>query len=115
MTPRTVVGWHRAGFRLTHSTGHPRRLNRSTLATFERFADEKYSAEELVAEMGAAFLCGFTGIENKTIRNSAAYLRSWLDVLKQDSRLVLIAASQAQKATDMILNQQAPLVQEVTS
>jgi antirestriction protein ArdC len=98
---------------LTHSTGHPRRLNRSTLATFERFGDEKYSAEELVAEMGAAFLCGFSGIENKTINNSAAYLRSWLDVLKQDSRLVLIAAGQAQKATDLILNQQAPPAQEV--
>ena len=92
---------------LTHSTGHPRRLNRSTLATFERFGDEKYSAEELVAEMGAAFLCGFTGIENKTIRNSAAYLRSWLDVLKQDSRLVLVAAGQAQKAADLILDQTA--------
>ena len=99
---------------LTHSTGHPRRLNRSTLATFERFGDEKYSAEELVAEMGAAFLCGLTGIENKTIRNSAAYLHSWLGMLKQDSRLVLIAAGQAQKAADMILNQQAPPAQEVT-
>jgi antirestriction protein ArdC len=99
---------------LTHSTGHLRRLNRSTLATFERFGDEKYSAEELVAEMGAAFLCGFTGIDNKTIRNSAAYLQSWLEVLKQDSRLVLIAASQAQKAADLILNQQAPPSQEVT-
>ena len=100
---------------LTHSTGHPRRLNRSTLATFERFGDEKYSAEELVAEMGAAFLCGFSGIENKTIRNNAAYLQSWLDVLKQDSRLVLIAAGQAQKAADMILQQQVASPQEVAS
>jgi antirestriction protein ArdC len=99
---------------LTHSTGHPHRLNRSTLATFERFGDEKYSAEELVAEMGAAFLCGLTGIENKTIRNSAAYLQSWLEVLKQDSRLVLVAAGQAQKATDLILSQQTPPAQEVT-
>jgi antirestriction protein ArdC len=93
---------------LTHSTGHPLRLNRSTLAEFERFGDENYSAEELVAEMGAAFLCGFTGIENKTINNSAAYLRSWLEVFKKDSRLVLIAAGQAQKAVDLILNHQAP-------
>jgi len=65
------------------------------------------SVEERVAEMGAAFLCGFTGIENKTINNSAAYLRSWLEVLKKDPRLVLIAAGQAQKATDLILNQPA--------
>jgi len=98
---------------LTHATGHPLRLNRSTLTEFERFGDEQYSAEELVAEMGAAFLCGFTGIENKTIDNSAAYLRTWLEVLKKDPRLVLVAAGQAQKAADLILNQQAPLAQEV--
>ena len=48
--------------------------------------------------MGAAFLCGFTGIGNKTINNSAAYLRSWLGVLKKDPRLLLVAAGQAQKA-----------------
>ena len=63
--------------------------------------------------MGAAFLCGFTGIENKTINNSAAYLRSWLEVLKEDARLVLVAAGQAQKAADLILNRQAPPAQEV--
>lgn len=92
---------------LTHSTGHPLRLNRSTLTEFERFGDEQYSAEELAAEMGAAFLCGFTGIENKTIDNSAAYLQTWLEVLEKDPRLVLVAAGQAQKATDLILNQPA--------
>ena len=64
--------------------------------------------------MGAAFLCGFTGIENKTINNSAAYLRTWLEVLKKDSRLVLVAAGQAQKAADLILDRQAPPSQEVT-
>ncbi len=98
---------------LIHSTGHPLRLNRPTLTDFERFGDEKYSAEELVAEMGSAFLCGFVGIENKTINNSAAYLRSWLQVLKKDLRLVLIAGGQAQKAADLILNQPAPISQEV--
>jgi len=92
---------------LTHATGHPLRLNRATLTEFERFGDEQYSAEELVAEMGAAFLCGFTGIENKTIDNSAAYLRTWLEVLRKDPRLVLIAAGQAQRAADLILNQPA--------
>jgi antirestriction protein ArdC len=88
---------------LTHSTGHPSRLNRSSLTDFERFGDQNYSREELVAEMGSAFLCGVTGIENKTINNSAAYLRNWLKALKDDSRLVLVAASQAQKAADLIL------------
>ncbi len=88
---------------LTHSTGHTTRLNRSTLTDFERFGDHNYSREELVAEMGAAFLCGITGIEHRTISNSAAYLANWLDALKNDSRLVLVAASQAQKAADLIL------------
>jgi antirestriction protein ArdC len=90
---------------LTHSTGHPARLNRSSLTDFERFGDQNYSREELVAEMGAAFLCGITGIQNKTIDSSAAYLANWLHVLKNDSRLVLVAASQAQKAADFILTQ----------
>jgi antirestriction protein ArdC len=88
---------------LAHSTGHPDRLNRSTLTDFERFGDNDYSREELIAEMGAAFISGYCGIENRTIENSAAYLANWLKVLKGDSRLVLIAASQAQKAADMIL------------
>jgi len=91
---------------LTHSTGHPARLNRSSLTDFERFGDQNYSREELVAEMGSAFLCGITGIENRTINNSAAYLANWLDALKNDSRLVLVAAGQAQKAADLILNRQ---------
>jgi antirestriction protein ArdC len=57
----------------------------------------------LVAELGAAFLAGYCGIQNRTINNSAAYLASWLDALKNDSRMVLVAASQAQKAADLIL------------
>ena len=90
---------------LTHSTGHPTRLNRSTLTYFERFGDHNYSREELVAEMGAAFLAGYCGIESRTINNSAAYLANWLVTLKNDPRMVLVAASQAQKAADLILNQ----------
>lgn len=88
---------------LTHSTGHPTRLHRATLADFERFGDQNHSREELVAEMGAAFLAGYCGIENRTINNSAAYLANWLKALKDDSRMVVVAASQAQKAADLIL------------
>ena len=88
---------------LTHSTGHSTRLNRSSLTDFESFGDHNYSREELVGEMGAAFLAGYCGIENRTINNSAAYLANWLDALKNDSRMVLVAASQAQKAADLIL------------
>ena len=66
------------------------------------FGSESYSKEELIAEMGAAMLAGVAGIERKTLSNSAAYLKSWIDVLKSDSRMVVFAASQAQKAADYI-------------
>lgn len=88
---------------LTHSTGHQSRLNRSTLTDLCPFGSTNYSKEELVAEMGAAFLCGHTGIENCTIDNSAAYTKGWLTRLQNDAKLVVIAAAQAQKAADYIL------------
>ena len=53
--------------------------------------------------MGAAFLCGFTRIENITLNNSAAYIQGWLKALKDDKKLVIMAAAQAQKAADYIL------------
>lgn len=84
---------------MIHSTGHKDRLAR----TFGAFGDEKYSKEELVAEMGAAMLCGIAGIENNTIENSASYIKSWLSALKDDTRLIFHASAQAQKAVDYIL------------
>jgi antirestriction protein ArdC len=93
---------------LTHSTGHEKRCNRKGLecpdGAWSSFGSTPYAKEELVAEMGAAFLCGHCQIENKTIDNSAAYIKSWLGKLKNDSKLVIMAAAQAQKATDYILN-----------
>ena len=88
---------------LTHSTGHAGRLNRATLVDALRFGDTNYSKEELVAEMGAAFLCGVAGIENRTTDTSAAYIKGWLDKLSHDTRLLVQAASQAQRAADYIL------------
>jgi len=88
---------------LTHSTGHASRLNRSTLNDAGRFGDANYSREELVAEMGAAFLCGVAGIDNATIEQSAAYLKGWLRALASEPRMLVIAAAQAQKAADFIL------------
>jgi antirestriction protein ArdC len=67
-------------------------------------ASTNYSKEELVAEMGAAFLCGHTGIVNTTIENSTAYIASWLTRLQQDVTFVIHAAAQARKAVDFILN-----------
>ena len=87
---------------LAHATGHPSRLNRPTLTEMAPFGSTNYSKEELVAEMTSAMLCGVTGIENKTIDNSAAYVQGWLKKLRNDKRLVVLAAAQAQKAADYI-------------
>lgn len=87
---------------LVHSTGHETRLNRKDFK-HNGFGDEKYSKEELVAEIGASFLCALCGIENKTIDNSAAYIQCWLKRLSNDSTLIISASAQAQKAIDYIL------------
>jgi antirestriction protein ArdC len=92
----------------THSTGHASRLERFKDNQASRFGTETYSREELVAEMGAAFLCGEAGIEDtRTIENAAAYIKGWLKAIKDDPRAVVIAAAQAQKAADLILNKKA--------
>jgi antirestriction protein ArdC len=92
---------------LTHSTGHVSRVGRDGVEVLNTFGSEAYSKEELIAEMGSAMLCGITGIAPATIENSAAYLRSWLGVLKGDSKVVVTAASQAQKAADYIRGSRA--------
>jgi len=89
---------------LVHSTGHECRLNRSEVMTFSIFGSHKYSKEELVAEMGSAFLAGHAGFVDRTIENSAAYLQSWLNSLKNDNKMLIQAAGKAQKAADFILN-----------
>jgi antirestriction protein ArdC len=91
---------------LTHPTGHSSRVGREGFESLQSFGSESYSKEELVAELGAAMLCGVTGIENRTIENSAAYLNSWIARLKSDSRLIVTAASAAQRAADYILGKQ---------
>ena len=88
---------------LTHSTAHPRRLNRKGIIENEEFGSQSYGKEELIAEMGAAFLCGQCQIENKTIANQAAYIQGWLKALKNDKTMVIMAAAQAQKASDYII------------
>ena len=90
---------------LVHSTGHKSRLARPEIMNCTSFGSEPYSKEELVAEMGAAFLAGHTGIENRTLDNSASYLRSWLRRFEQDNRLIVMAGAQAQKAADYILGE----------
>lgn len=88
---------------LVHSTGHEKRLKRSTVMESNGFGSNPYCKEELIAEMGAAFLCGQAEIGERTIDNSAAYLNNWLEQLRQDKMLLVQAAAQAQKAADFIL------------
>ena len=86
-----------------HSTGHKSRLNR--LDDNSRFGNEVYSKEELVAEMGAACILHELGIEtDSSFRNSAAYVQNWLHVLKDDPKMVVVAAGKAEKAVKLILN-----------
>jgi antirestriction protein ArdC len=89
---------------LCHSTGHVSRLDRKGVNRAAAFGSKIYSQEELIAEMGSAFLCGEAGIANRTIDNSAAYIRGWLSKLKDDKRLLVFAAGAAQKACDFILD-----------
>jgi len=88
---------------LTHSTGHESRLNR--LSKEASFGSELYSKEELIAELGAAFLVNHVGLEtDDSFLNSAGYIQSWLKALKDDKRLIVSAAGKADKAVAMILN-----------
>lgn len=89
---------------LTHATGHKSRLNREGVQGESSFGDTVYSKEELIAEFGASFLCGYTGIETSTIENSAAYISNWLSKLRSDSKLIIQSGAQAQKAIDYLLN-----------
>jgi len=88
---------------LAHSTGHSSRLNRKTITECDGFGGQQYSKEELIAEIGAAMLCGAVGIENMTIENQTAYIQNWIKALQADKRLIIHAAGAAQKAADYIL------------
>ena len=85
---------------LTHWTNHPSRLDRQFGQ--KRFGNTSYAMEELVAEIGSAFLCAALGITPETREDHAAYIQSWLTVLKKDKRAIFTAASHAQRATDYL-------------
>lgn len=91
---------------LVHSTLKESRCNREGENARAFFGNHEYSREELVAEMGAAMLCSNCGIENpKTFRNSVAYLQAWMASLKNDPKMIVWAASRAEKATRYILGE----------
>ena len=89
---------------MTHSTGHASRLDREGVTLPIRFGSERYSKEELIAELGASFLSNEAGILNQVqFDNSAAYLGSWIEKFQNDPRMIFTASSQAQRSTDFIL------------
>ena len=93
------INWHRTALHeMGHATGHASRLGRDFSGSF---GTKKYAFEELVAEMNAAFCCASLGIV-PTVRH-ADYIGSWLEVLREDNRAIVRAASQASKAADWLL------------
>ena len=92
---------------LAHATGHQKRLARDGILKATPFGSPVYSREELCAEMGAAFLCAEAGISPGVIDNQAAYVAGWLKKLRDDRKLLIHAAAQAQHAADFILGRNA--------
>jgi len=92
---------------LTHSTGHASRLNREGVIGGHFYQSKEYSKEELVAELGASFLCSITGVDNHAsiLKNSAGYLQGWLKALEEDNTLIVRASSKAQQAVDYIVGE----------
>lgn len=87
---------------MTHSTGHESRLNRPGIAQFDHFGSERYSKEELVAEMAAAMLAAMSVGAAAHTDNSAAYVAGWLSKIGDDPKMVVQAGAQAQHAVDCI-------------
>lgn len=81
----------------THWTGHETRLNRDLTG---RFGDESYAAEELIAELGAAFIAADLNLTTEPRGETAAYVDSWLRILRADKRAIFVAAGHAQRAAD---------------
>ncbi len=101
----TIDGYYEVLFHeLSHSTGHEKRLNRPSLIENSGFGTDAYGFEEMTAEFGAAYLCGHTGIDRTTTDSSAGYILSWMQTIRADKKLLIKAASAAQKAVDFILN-----------
>ena len=94
---------------IVHWTGHPDRLQRQF---GKRFGDQDYAFEELVAEIGAAFLGASTGIPFEKMRHPG-YINSWLRILKQDNRAIFSAAAKAQTAADFVLDKAGLTAEEV--
>jgi antirestriction protein ArdC len=89
----------------THATAAPHRLNRDLSG---RFGSEPYAMEELIAELGAAFLCAELGLPTDPRADHAPYINSWLKALRNDKRAIFTAAAKAQEAVDWMKNRTSP-------
>jgi len=96
--------YHTLYHEMTHATGHGSRLNREGITQQVKFGSEWYSKEEIVAELGAAFLSNEAGILDQVrFENSTAYVASWVEKFENDPRMIVSAASQAQRSADLVL------------
>lgn len=89
---------------LIHSTGHENRLNRRNLMKVKKFGSEDYSFEELIAELGASYLCSMARFFEKTVDNSSAYINNWLKTFKNNPEYIIKASALAQLAANHIIN-----------
>jgi len=96
----------------THWTAKAERCDRQL---GKRFGDSAYAAEELIAELGAAFTCAQLGLSTEPREDHAQYIQSWLRVLKADKRAIFTAASKAQQAADYLVKQSARVPVEVAA
>lgn len=100
---KSVAEYYSTAFHeLTHSTGHPSRLNRNLTGTFGK--SDSYSKEELTAEMGSCYICSMLGIDTaESVTNTSAYIQSWLKALKNDKTMFVNACGKAEKACEYIM------------
>jgi antirestriction protein ArdC len=96
---------------LIHWTGNKKRADRPNM---NRFGTPEYAFEELVAEIGSAYLMALLGMEATPQKQHAQYLKSWIEILKDDPTAIQRAASQAQKAVDYLIAQ-SPKLQELST
>jgi antirestriction protein ArdC len=90
---------------LTHRTGHKSRLNRPGIAEFNGFGSERYAEEELVAELGSAFVCNALGIDGETMDSHVQYIDAWLSKLRKDNKFIFKASHAASEAMRFMFKQ----------
>lgn len=98
---------------LVHATGHESRLNRKELYNLHAFS-HSYSHEALIADIGAHYLCFYSGINRVPLADTIYSLHGWIETLVEDKRLIVFAATQAQKAIDCILKAKEAVRSETT-